>query len=1205
MEPGKNDLIIKKSISLARKWQKRANELLEEQEKQIQKKMARLLNNPNDKVILIKLIDQSFRSSSSKRIAHQIEFILKNGGIPDFFSAGEKLLMKLFLIVGKYFYKFTVPEIIKKMHKDSKRSILPGEKDLLFKHLEKRKDDNVRMNINHLGEAVLGEQEAKKRMISYLADLNNPNIECISIKISTIYSQINSLALEHTLNVLVKRLSKIYNAAQKNYFVRNNGVKVQKSVNLDMEEYKDLLITKEVFIRTLEKQEFKNYSSGIVLQAYIPDSFEIQKQLTNWGKKRVENGGAPIKIRIVKGANMEMETMESSITNWALATYDNKLEVDANYKRMVDYGMEKQNIKAVNLGIASHNLFELAYAYNVAKKNDVIQYFVFEMLEGMADHIRRAIKETIENMLLYAPVAKKDQFINAIAYLVRRLDENTAKENFLRYSYNLQPYSSKWKSLENQFVDSYLFKNKAKNSPNRLQNRLTETFNKKGTFYEDKFINEPDTDFSIKENIKWAKTVKNNWKKNKSSKIFQIPIVVNGKEILKNREKIEFFDLSQIDESKDLKIKIAQSLMADEKDVNIACLAGSKDEDGWREKTSNQRHKILSKVAENIRKARGDLIGSSMSSTGKVFMQADVEVSEAVDFAEFYSFSVKEIEKLKNIKAKGRGLGLVITPWNFPIAIPCGGIVASLAAGNTVILKPASNAVLSAWILCKCFWDAGVSQKTLQFLPCKGSTVGAKLITKKEIDFIILTGGTDTGLKILKEKSDVFLSAETGGKNATIVTAMADKDQAIKNVVESAFGNCGQKCSATSLLVLEKEVYYDNDFKKQLVDAAKSYLIGSVWDYENKIGPMANIPTSDLKKALTKLDLGESWALKPENINNNSYLWTCGIKYGVKQGYYSHITEFFGPVLSVMCADNLDQAIKIINQTGYGLTSGLESLDVREQKIWKNKIKAGNLYINRGTTGAIVLRQPFGGMGKSAIGAGIKAGGFNYVLQFMDFEERKKTLPSMGVIKEETLFLRLAKEWQIKLNWGQFKKEIAKDIQKSIYAIESYIYNAEKEFFMEKDYFNLMGQDNICRYLSLDTIVVRISEKDSVFETIARIACSQISRAKTIISIPETLNNKVIEFLKSINGKKLINNAEIIYETDKALSDKISSISRIRYAAPDRVPEKILKKAAKHGFYIARNKVLQEGRIELLNYFKEQSICDNYHRYGNLGERTV
>jgi len=377
--------LAKDAIELAEAWQNRANELITHEERGIQEQMRRLVTRPKDKVALTKLIDQSFRAHNKARVADQVDHVLREYGVPDFFSSVEKLLMQMFMGLGRYIPSLSVPKMIKKMRHDSSRAIIPGEPAVLHAHLKKRRDQGVRMNINHLGEALLGEKEALSRLKKYIETLKNPEIEYISVKISTIYSQINPLAFEHTINVLKDRFSILYRTARDHYYVRADGSRVQKFVNLDMEEYRDLAITTQAFIRTLEAEEFKNYTAGIALQAYLPDSFDIQKMLTAWSKKRVAAGASPIIIRIVKGANMEMEMVESALNHWPLAPYDNKLDVDANYKRMVEFGMAPENIEAVRLGVASHNLFELAYAYKLAQKNGVTDFFTFEMLEGMAD----------------------------------------------------------------------------------------------------------------------------------------------------------------------------------------------------------------------------------------------------------------------------------------------------------------------------------------------------------------------------------------------------------------------------------------------------------------------------------------------------------------------------------------------------------------------------------------------------------------------------------------------------------------------------------------------------------------------------------------------------------------------------------------------------------------------------------------------------
>jgi RHH-type proline utilization regulon transcriptional repressor/proline dehydrogenase/delta 1-pyrroline-5-carboxylate dehydrogenase len=391
-------------------------------------------------------------------------------------------------------------------------------------------------------------------------------------------------------------------------------------------------------------------------------------------------------------------------------------------------------------------------------------------------------------------------------------------------------------------------------------------------------------------------------------------------------------------------------------------------------------------------------------------------------------------------------------------------------------------------------------------------------------------------------------------------------------------------------------------FKKHLVDAARSFRTGSAWNFENKMGPLIRPPQGDLKQALTRLETTETWALKPENADSNPNMWAPGIKWDVQPGSVTHMTEFFGPLLGVMRAEDLNHAIEMVNQTGYGLTSGLESLDPREQALWKDRIKTGNLYINRGTTGAVTLRQPFGGMAKSALGAGFKAGGPKYVAQLMHFEET--AMPTVSPLQNPHALLHLAQQWQQKLEWGEFEG-IEDEIRKTVWAIKSYLYQAEQEFDREIDYFHLRGQDNILRYLPVGKVVVRLHEKDSLFDCLARIAAAKIARCRLVISIPKELASAVTRFLIEKEGPQLIGDNPVLFERDDDLINRIPEINRIRFAGPNRVPPELFEAAAKTGFYIARSPVMMEGRFELLHYYRQQSICHTYHRYGNLGERAL
>ena len=1186
-----------KAVFLARVLQQRASHLQTPQERRQQAELDRMMQNPGDKVTLLQLTDQAFRSNRPRRAVDQLVHILDVQGVPRFFTPVDRILLKGFQSFGSYLPGVTVPFVKDRMQQETANVILPAERDLLTEHLKNRRAEGVRMNVNFLGEALLGETEAQNRLRGYLQALQLPEIEVISVKISTIYSQISSLAREHTLNKLCDRLELLFRAAAKSTFTRGDGTVVPKFVYLDMEEYRDMWLTTEAFMRTMDRDGLQQATGGLALQSYIPDSFLFQQRLTEWARQRVSNGGAPITIRIVKGANMEMERFDASLHGWPQATFKSKSQTDANYKRMLRFGMQSENLKAVRLGIATHNLFDLAYSLVLATE-DAFDYLQFEMLEGMANHQRRALLETTENVLLYAPACHQDDFIHAIGYLVRRLDENTGPNNFLKHAFSLRVDSPDWKRLEEQFRTAFTLIDDLPDQPRRQQDRRQPPQPiMSADLPWQQLVNEPPIDFALTANAQWAKSIVDDWRDRCGERAARVPLICDGQTIDDGHTVSESYDPSHPD------TVVARYFVATEDNVEAAVACAVRDDGGWRCRTYKERHDVLSRVAQEIRVARAELMGAALVEGGKVLTESDPEVCEAIDFVEFYSRAAQDFAKLPGVTASGRGVVAVVSPWNFPIAIPCGGIAAALSAGNTVILKPASDTVLVAYLLCECFWRAGVSKSTLQFLPGPGGSVGQTLVSHHDVDTVILTGGTETALAMLREKPDMRLLAETGGKNVTIVTSMADRDQAIKNVLYSAFGHAGQKCSATSLLILEDEVFHDASFKQTLCDAVESLAVGSAWELETRIGPLIRPPRGVLETALKELEPRESWAVLPEPGEGNPHLFSPGVKWNVQPGSFTHMTEFFGPVLGVMRARDIYHAIELVNQTGFGLTSGLESLDEREQEVWLEGVRAGNLYVNRGTTGAIVLRQPFGGMGKSAFGPGIKAGGPNYVVPLMRFVEVDWTHESDQVADPSlAAFLDTLMEKAV----GDEARFPIADIDRLVFAAASYDHTLREEFSEEHDHFRLIGQDNIRKYLPVRELRIRVSPQDTCYEILARVCAAKCVGCRTTASFPSGYDEQFIAELDDITYD-WAGALELVEESDQELAAAIRDghTHCVRYTSRDRVPSIVRTAAAVTGVYIVDEPVLANGRIELLWYVEEQSISNNYHRYGNLGARTT
>jgi RHH-type proline utilization regulon transcriptional repressor/proline dehydrogenase/delta 1-pyrroline-5-carboxylate dehydrogenase len=1179
--------LIESAVALAQQLQERAVALQTPHERRQQAELERMLRTPSDKVTMMQMTDQAFRSKGAARTVDQFTHILDVQGIPRFFSPIDRALLRGFQTFGGWLPGVAVPLVKERMQSETANVVLPAETELLTAYLGERQAEGVRMNVNFLGEALLGEREARRRLDKYLEALHLPEIEVLSVKISTVYSQISPLAREHTVAVLCDRLERLYREAADLRFTRADGTIVPKFIYLDMEEYRDLALTAEVFMRTLERRGLEPVGAGIALQAYIPDSARTQRRINEWARARVAQGGSPVTIRIVKGANMEMERVEASLRGWPQAPFKTKAETDANYKRMLHEALLPENLAAVRVGVASHNLFDLAYGLVLAAAATAGDRVQFEMLEGMANHQRRALFEHSRNLLLYAPACRKEEFLNAIGYLIRRLDENTGPDNFLRHAFKLRVGSEEWQQLEAGFRESFAVG--ISDAPRRAQNRLgagSDRPRQERPWTE--FENEPDTDFSLPQNSEWAAEIVGQT----SSLPDPLPVVVNGEERIAGRALRDCRDPSRPGSI------VARCAQAGEADLREAVACARRDDDEWWRRGMEARSTVLGAVAQELRQARGRLIQAALAEGGKTIAESDPEVSEAVDFVEFYRSSTRFFFGLETVEAKAKGVVVVVSPWNFPIAIPCGGIAAALAAGNRVVLKPASDCALVAWELCQCFWRGGVSRRLLQFVPCSGAEAGRHLLTQPNLGAVILTGGTATALQMLRSNPALPLFAETGGKNATIVSALSDREQAVKNVIHSAFSHSGQKCSATSLLLLEGEVYDDPEFRRLLADAVESLHVGSAWELQTRVGPLIQPPSGELAQALTTLAPGESWAVQPRPVGDNPHLWSPGVKWGVQPGSVTHLTEFFGPVLGVMRFNSLAEAIDLVNATGYGLTSGLESLDDREQQQWQAGIRAGNLYINRPTTGAIVLRQPFGGMGKSCFGPGMKAGGPNYLAQFLNFSDRPAAVEDEPIASEPLADLRHRLR---AVDVGAPPEDLARLLR----ALGSYDRAAREEFGRAHDHFRLRGEDNFRRYRPIADLRVRVHPDDSFFEICARAAAACAAGCRVTISTDPATAPPTVRILDELTDSWAAG-IEFVEESDEELATAVQTgaIERVRFAGSGCVPPALRLVAHEAGVYLADSPVLAEGRIELLWYLREQSLSHSYHRYGNLGARS-
>jgi len=1144
-------------------------------EKAQARRLARMMEDPRGKELTIALIDQAFRSRRPPRIADQLAYLLERYGTPQFMQWWERVALLMGGVMGHYLPSVVVPPIVARLRHETESLILPGEETELQRYLGERRATGVRLNLNLLGEAILGEGEAARRLEAYLALLARDDVEYISVKVSSVFSQINLVAFRHTMERVKDRLRVLYRQALRHHYQRPDGRRVPKFINLDMEEHRDLDLTVTAFREVLDEPEFLALSAGVVLQAYLPESFRVQRALTEWAMARGERGGAPIKLRIVKGANLAMERIEAAGHGWPQAPYTTKAEVDANFKRMVGYGCAVEHARAVHLGIATHNLFDVANGLLLRADEGAGPFVEFEMLEGMANHQARAVQARAGGLLLYAPVVRAEDFHSAIAYLVRRLDENTAEDNFLRHVFGLEEGSADWRRECERFLSAFDHIDGLSDAPRQEQDRAVEALAPADRAEPGAFMNEPDTDWSVAANRAWIDAVVARWRERPTETIhLQIgnALVAGVREaVVRDRSRAE---------------RVAyRHALADREQVSRALDVARAAQPRWAARSLTERRAILEQAARVLATRRGDLIGAMIVDGAKTVPEADPEVSEAIDFARYYPQALQEtLAELEGAQMDPLGIVVVTPPWNFPLSIPASGVLAALTSGNVVLLKPAPEAVLVGWQLAQALWDGGVPMDALQFVPCSDDDVGRSLITDPRVDAVILTGSAETARRFLAWRPELRLFAETSGKNAMIVTALADRDQAIRDLVRSAFGHNGQKCSAASLAICEAEVYDDAVFRRQLRDAAASLDVGSAWETSSRLTSLTQPPGPDLARALTTLDDGEEWLLEPRCLTADPPLWSPGIKLGVRPGSFFHVTECFGPVLGLLRAESLEEAIELANGTPFGLTSGLQSLDDREIARWIDGIEAGSLYVNRHITGALVGRHPFGGWKASSVGPGAKVGGPNYVLELAHW--RSSPHP---VGQPEALPADIAELLDRCLEG--MEEEHARVLRASA---ASYTRAWRMHWSREHDPMGILGERNVFRYQPCRDVLVR---GESVTLS-GRLALAQVALAARLCHVPLTLSLARGDAWPSLAGQPGL---VVSVEGESALIGRLRATpkaERLRVIEPISLETRVAAHEA--AVTILDAPVLPVGRLELRWYLREQTVARVVHRYGNV-----
>jgi RHH-type proline utilization regulon transcriptional repressor/proline dehydrogenase/delta 1-pyrroline-5-carboxylate dehydrogenase len=857
------------------------------------------------------------------------------------------------------------------------RSFIIGENsDQALKSIRKLRQDGFGFTVDILGEATVNEAEADSYMQQYMelfdaleqarpeweflgsgeqGDWGYAPMINVSVKPSALFSQTDPKDFEGSVHGILSRLVKIY---QK---VRDLG----GFMCIDMESYHTKNVTLEVYRRLRSDPEFRDYPGlRLAMQSYLKDTDRDLDELLQWA--RIEN--LPISIRLVKGAYWDYETVIARQNGWEIPVYTIKAESDAAFERHTRTILENHTICSYACG--SHNIRSIAAAMEIALELEVPEEcYEFQVLYGMAEPVRKGLLKVAKRVRLYGPYG---DLLPGMAYLVRRLLENTANESFLRQTF-----------VEDTDIEE-LIENPLATLARHAKDVTTPAQGKSSQ----PFVNEPMADFS-------QSAVRNNFTaavesvRQKLGRTY--PLNIGGKEIKTNDYRDSFNPASPSE-------IVGHICQASTHEVDLAIEAASAALQDWRECSGSERAGFLLKAADCARKRMYELCAWQIIEVGKQADQAYGDVAEAIDFMEYYAREMIRLDsprrmgrspgELNHLFYQPKGIAAVISPWNFPLAISCGMSAAAIVTGNPVLFKPAGPASVIGYTLMEIFAEAGLPPGVFNYVPGRGSVIGDYLVEHPAVALIAFTGSMEVGQRIIGKAATIQdgrngikkVVAELGGKNGIIIDDDADLDEAVGQVIYSAFGFQGQKCSACSRVIVLESIY--ERFVTRLVEAARSIAIGPAENPAYFMGPVVDKEAYKNVVKYVEIAKNEGNLLLSRDVPDAGYYVPLTIVDGITPKDRIAQEEIFGPVLAIMKVKDFDQALDWANDTRFALTGSVFSRSPAHLDQARRRLNVGNLYLNRGCTGALVERQPFGGFQMSGVGS--KAGGPDYLLQFMD-----------------------------------------------------------------------------------------------------------------------------------------------------------------------------------------------------------------------------
>ncbi|MEO7373549.1 MAG: proline dehydrogenase family protein [Terrimesophilobacter sp.] len=1111
-------------------------------------RLATLLSDPDGPAFARGLVDGLLRPTDAKVAAHNLERLSRD--VPDSVRWHSEIGTQLAGGFAPLLSAQIVPLVVHNLLRTvGGMFVRLGARDPESQLAQLRGTGGVRTILAPVTSDACGHRQANRQLADARDLISRKDVDAISVSLPQLFGRLRLIDIDQQVAQAVDQLASLYELA--------SSAPGPKFINLEVERLHELEPTVRVFQELCER--YPQLEAGITLPANLPESLSALERITQWAARGEANaqefapgstGSYPrIVVRLVKGDHGGDEHAEAAARGWPSAAFTRRVDTDAHYLRLLDASLTRSRCTAVRVIIATHNLFDVAYAWRLARDRGVERSVEYEFMLGLNSAQADAVKRDVGGIRRYVPVVQHGQLALVVPYLMRRLDDLTSSETFLG-AREIAADTAQFAREDSHFREAL----------HHASEPVAASFRHQGLLHAE------DTDLTVRANRDWAHT-----------------ILMRSKDSAGGEELLAQFSAA-----------LASHSSTDAVDAMVAkaVMAGTE----WGQRRGTTRAAVLDSVADTLAEWRGPLIETAVSESGLTFEEADREVTLAIDAARHTASRARGLDSVDGAQFVPSRLIVVVAPRVGPIAAPAASMVAALAAGSAVIVKAAPETQRSVAVLIQVLRAAGVPSE-LMALVCDEGEIAERLLRHHDADRILFAGSRHTAKLFHSWDAELELQATIGGRNSVIVTPNADLEAAVADVVEGAFDHAGQANTAANVVILVGSVATGERFRGRLRDAVSSRIAGPPDAPATELSSLVRPAAGAALASLDELADGETWLVRPSSLGSTGRLWAPGLRDGVTPGSTFHTRESRAPVLGIMTAHTLDEAIEIQNVLGFGLTAGIQSTDAGELSQWLHSVEAGMLFVNLPVVPGIRSRMPFGGWGRSHIGQGRMAGGPDELHSLGNwapvFGEPGTAVTLNGVSKPVVSLVEAAQPSMSFIEFDRVRTAAKSDER---------VWRAD--LAVPHELSDGTAERNVLRYRPVP-VTIRLAEGAPVSQLVRSLAAAALAGSAVAISSSAPLPAPLITLFSSTQSPVAV--AEVLIESAARWHARLHAgaveTQRIRLIGGDpAVLARVLH--GRPGISVHGGPITTNGRAELLVFLREQSVCAAASRYG-LADHTI